>query len=786
VTGTGQLDVSAPPADPGPRAARGLIRRAQSFSAAVAALLQAPQARRAEAQQAYRPLQAEAAREQLDQMPLDRLKDVTRGRLMLGTLEEAGFRTVGSVLAAGETGLDSVPGVGPQTAAQVTAAARQLEAALASTATARIDPDRRTVPQTRLLAALHAYERAQAELPPNAPDPAPVKAELDAALGDARPAGSRLRMFFAGPGGRQRARDGLGRLTAVLGSSQAAELNARLRSGTPAEPAPDPAALWDDFLARPVAYNGLLIDVAGLAPDEESAQGFLPADIAERVNRQPLDLVLVSASLRGYQAFGAKFALAQRRVIIGDEMGLGKTVQALAAMAHLAAVRAASAADDGPGAEAGAERRNAGRGPAWGRGRARAAAAGPALFLVVCPASVLINWTREIASHTKLPAHRLHGDDREAARQAWLTEGGVGVTTYEALRAMPVPEGIELSMLTVDEAHYAKNPRTLRTKAVRGWARATPRVLFLTGTPMENRVEEFRSLVDHLRPDIAESVSDVDGALGGARFRRAVAAVYLRRNQDDVLGELPPRLETSDWVPLDGAALAVYKDAVAEGNMMKMRRAAFTTERAEDGTLDYPKKLDRLVDIVEEATEDGRKVIVFSFFRSVLGTVMTALGDKAVGPLTGDVPPPDRQALIDEFTRRSGPSVLVSQIQAGGVGLNIQAASVVVICEPQWNPAIEEQAVARAHRLGQLRRVDVHRLLAEDTVDQRMLELTSAKRAEFDEYARRSDLAAATPDAIDISDLSAVAEVASQAEAERRILAAERERLGLAPRGRTS
>jgi SNF2 family DNA or RNA helicase len=190
-------------------------------------------------------------------------------------------------------------------------------------------------------------------------------------------------------------------------------------------------------------------------------------------------------------------------------------------------------------------------------------------------------------------------------------------------------------------------------------------------------------------------------------------------------------------------------------------------------------KLNRLVDIVEEATEDGRKVVVFSFFRTVLDTVMTALGDKAVGPVTGDVPPAARQALVDEFTNRAGPSVLVSQIQAGGVGLNIQAASVVILCEPRWNPAIEEQAIARAHRMGQVRRVDVHRLLAEHTVDQQMLEITAAKRAEFDEYARRSDLAAATPDAIDVSDPAAVAEVASQAEAERRILAAERARLGL-------
>ncbi|HEY0933707.1 MAG TPA: SNF2-related protein [Trebonia sp.] len=757
---------SPPAVDPGSGAARALIRQAQDLSAVIGAAAGAPGARRQEARHAYAAVRAEAARQELDRMPLDRIKQVTRGRLMLGPLEKAGFRTVGAVLTAGVSALDTVPGVGPQTAAQLVAAARQIESALAETVNARIDPDHRTVTQARLLAALRACEQAQGSLPPHAPDPAPLKAGLDNALAGSRTAGSRLRMFFAGPDRRQEARDRLARLATLLGSPEAADAAARLRPGARTARAPGPAELWDDFLARPVDYNGLLVDVAGLAPDEESAQGYLPADVAGRVRAQPLDLSLVTASLRGYQAFGARFALAQRRVIIGDEMGLGKTVQALAAMAHLtaaskAAAAAAAAAD--PAGETAAE---------------------PARFLVVCPASVLVNWTREIARHTRLAAYRLHGDDREAGLRDWLARGGVAVTTYETLRALPVPAGLSLTMLTVDEAHYAKNTGARRTQAVRAWAGATGRVLFLTGTPMENRVEEFRTLVSHLRPDVAETIQDTDGLLGGTRFRRAVAPVYLRRNQDDVLGELPPRLETSDWVPLDGGALAAYREAVAEGSFMKMRRAAFDTgARAADGNRAAPDsgKLDRLADIVAEATDDGRKVVVFSFFRTVLDTVMTVLGDRAAGPITGDVPPPRRQAIVDEFAGRAGPAVLVSQIQAGGVGLNIQAASVVILCEPQWNPAIEEQAIARAHRMGQVRRVDVHRLLAEHSVDQRMLELTAAKRREFDEYARRSDLAAATPDAIDVSDLSAVAGVASQTEAEHRSVTAERERLGVAP-----
>jgi SNF2 family DNA or RNA helicase len=260
--------------------------------------------------------------------------------------------------------------------------------------------------------------------------------------------------------------------------------------------------------------------------------------------------------------------------------------------------------------------------------------------------------------------------------------------------------------------------------------------------------------------------------LGSDRFRRAIAPVYLRRNQVDVLNELPPRLETDEWVSLTGKDSLAYRDAVYEDNFMKMRRAAFAA-----GTPDDSAKLRRLIEVTEEATQNGRKVVVFSYFRDVPSTVTQALGAMAVGPVTGDVPPARRQDLLDEFTARQSPSVLVSQIQAGGVGLNIQAASVVIITEPQWNPAIEDQAIARAHCMGQVRRVDVHRLLAEDSVDQRILEILGIKRAEFDEYARRSDLKEVTPDSVDISDTAAAKEVAAQVESERRIIELERRRL---------
>jgi SNF2 family DNA or RNA helicase len=211
---------------------------------------------------------------------------------------------------------------------------------------------------------------------------------------------------------------------------------------------------------------------------------------------------------------------------------------------------------------------------------------------------------------------------------------------------------------------------------------------------------------------------------------------------------------------------------------MAMRRAAYAP-----GAISGSAKLARLTDLVEEATANDRKVVVFSYFKDVIATVERVLGHLVVGVITGAVAPVERQRLVDAFTDLGRPGVLVSQVEAGGVGLNIQAASVVILTEPQWKPTTEEQAIARCHRMGQVRPVNVHRLLALDSVDQRMLEILARKSSLFDEYVRRSDLKDATPDAVDVSGVEATRDVASQTELERRIMDAERRRLGIAGDG---
>jgi superfamily II DNA or RNA helicase len=639
---------------------------------------------------------------------------------------------VEAVLRAGQYRLQRIHGVGSETATKIVAAARQLRRAVIESIRLRFDVERRPDSHARLLAALVTWRAVESRLAPAHDDLVALVPRLDELLEAASPARSRVELFFFGRKRRRAAKVALQELDAVMRTDRIAELAEMSEAVLSIERA-TPAGIWDQYANDAVAFNGLLIEVGGLAPDEEQVHGRLPKELVDRISQHPLDTSLLDVALRGYQAFGARFALTQRQSIVGDEMGLGKTIEALAAMCHVASE-------------------------------------GGSHFLVVCPASVLVNWDHEIQHRTQLDRFRLHGPDRDRTAQLWRRRGGVAVTTYGSLKVLP-DLAIHIDMLVVDEAHYIKNPDAQRTAVVQGWVARAYRTLYLTGTPMENRVEEFRTLVSHLQPAVANDIRAIDGLAGADMFRRAVAPVYLRRNQSDVLDELPPRIETDEWVDLEADDFHAYRAAVASGNFMAMRRAAYAP-----GTIAGSAKLARLSDIVEEACANGRKVVIFSFFKDVLGAVQRVLDERVVGIITGAVAPGERQQLIDRFSASREPVVLISQIEAGGVGLNIQAASVVVLTEPQWKPTTEEQAIARCHRLGQIRPVDVHRLLAEDSVDERMLEVLSRKTSLFNQYARPSDIKDATPDAVDVSDTEEARKIAGH---ERHIIEAEQRRLGL-------
>ena len=144
------------------------------------------------------------------------------------------------------------------------------------------------------------------------------------------------------------------------------------------------------------------------------------------------------------------------------------------------------------------------------------------------------------------------------------------------------------------------------------------------------------------------------------------------------------------------------------------------------------------MELINEAKADGRKVIVFSFFLETIKRVMSLVGDSCFGPINGSINPQRRQEIIDQFDKSHAGSVLAAQIQAGGTGLNIQSASVVIICEPQFKPSIENQAISRAYRMGQTRNVLVYRLLCENTVDEKITSLLESKQALFDAFADKS------------------------------------------------
>jgi superfamily II DNA or RNA helicase len=676
------------------------------------ALLSLPASLRGEARQQVDMLNADAVRSRLRRQPINRLKAVAGPGVRLSQLERAGFRTVADVLDASASALDSVPGVGPKTVEQVVDAARTTAQRVNGDTQFRFDPDRPDAAQTRLLAILAAIRAADAA---SASLRQPLQQFLDQTkplVHEAERTGSRLRMFFSRSAARDGALDALAQLEAILADPRVVRLGQAVAESSAAGD-PDsyrPEHLWPDYLADAASVYSVLSTVGVRSDPHEldAARGFIPEELRQQISAVPLDTSLLTATLRGYQVFGAQYAIHRERSILGDEMGLGKTVQALAVVAHLAA-----------------------------RGQRR--------FLVVCPASVQVNWLNETAKHTRLTAYRLHGADRDREAMRWLHSGGVGVTTLGTLARLPaevVNAGV--SLLVVDEAHFIKNPEAARTKAVVATLPGAHRVLFLTGTPMENRVEEFRNLVGYLQPHVAARVDARDVLAGARAFRRAVAPVYLRRNQIDVLSELPEKIEVEDWVQHSAEDETAYAAAVFSRNLMAMRQAAYQSARSA--------KLDRLSEIVEEAIEDGMKVVIFSFFLGVLDVVARRLGPTVVGVITGAVPPALRQQTIDDFSRRNGPGVLLSQIEAGGVGMNMQAASVVILTEPQWKPSTEDQAVARAHRMGQVRTVQVHRLLAKGGVDERIREVQENKSLLFDEFARKSDAKDADPRAIDIAE----------------------------------
>ena len=627
-------------------------------------------------------------RQELERMDVELLSQGKQG-IRITSLQAAGIRNIYELSSYSVPRLEALEGIGQQGAQKIHTLTKQIVENTRKKLTVRIEADLPSPADDGLIRGLYILIlrediRSKLQLLYNENHKS-IQQECAAA----KFAAGGLRWFLAPSSDRQ------------LALNAAASLQGRLDSpfGDPgllksyqAAEAADPTACRAHFRENAAQYYAVLGTYCKQLNTENIPQTGLSQALLEAIEAQQIDLKYLNATLRPYQTFGVKYAIAQKRTLLGDEMGLGKTFQAMATMAALKA-------------------------------------AGKHHFMVVCPASVLINWCRELRKHTQLEVTKIHGGDEEALLY-WRENGDVAVTTYESISRNDLPEKFKFDMLVVDEAHYVKNPDAQRTVAMKKLLAKTDGVLYMSGTPLVNRVDEMCFLVDCLQPEIARKLEKVKAISTAEQFRQELAPVYLRRVRADVLKELPDLIEKQQWCDLSKQEKEIYREAVASGNLMAIRQVSWQMDDPKDSS-----KAQRLLEICESAKEEGRKIIVFSFFRNTLEKVHQLLGDRCLETISGDISPARRQEIVDDFNAADPGAVLVSQVQAGGTGLNIQAASVIVFCEPQLTPAIENQAVSRAYRMGQTRDVLVHRLLADDTIDERMLEILSGKQQEFDSFA---------------------------------------------------
>lgn len=518
---------------------------------------------------------------------------------------------------------------------------------------------------------------------------------VEYALTEAASSGSFFKRLFSSNARKKAADEAVTYLYSLLTGEYGERCQNLIRSWD-GKKEPTDEECWQDFEANSAAYFARLeqLDkISGIKIDKN--YNGIPLELVREVEQQKICLDGLKATLRTYQDFGVRYIIRQQNVLLGDEMGLGKTVQAIAAMVSLKA-------------------------------------AGETHFMVVCPASVLVNWAREIAQFSDFNVVSIRGGDLAAVRR-WVAEGGVAVTSYGSISRFGLPESFRFGMLIADEAHYIKNPLARRTQALLILKKRAESCLFMTGTPLENRVEEMSFLIRCLRPDIADEIEGMSYFSSAPQFREKLAPVYLRRTREDVLTELPALVEKEQWCDMTKTEWESYLLSVMAENFMAMRQVSWDIP-----DISKSSKAKRLVQLCEMAEEEGRKVIVFSYFLETINAVRDLLGDKTIGPITGSVSPQKRQEMVDEFTAAEKGKVLLCQVQAGGTGLNIQAASVIIFCEPQIKPSIENQAISRAYRMGQLRTVLVHRLLCDNTVDERILEILREKQDIFDSFADES------------------------------------------------
>lgn len=639
--------------------------------------------------------------EELRKIPVDELNRNRRG-IRIKALRDAGYQNIEDVFTATQYGLSNVRGLSEESAQEIKAEAAKMADRVRGAIKIRLSADRRTPGSdavVRSTYALRIWNRLQGSFGQTA---SLVSAELNRAETGLACATQHLRWLFASDEEVLGATNAFRRLADFLGSAEYQRAEDLLRRASiikSGDFSTDEA--WDSFCNDPVSFVNALEEIVPDAVGSGDNLFGLPEDLAREIQDQDFFPDGLLCTLRRYQEWGVKYILHQEKALLGDEMGLGKTVQAIAAMVSLRNV-------------------------------------GESRFMVICPASVLENWCREIKRHSRLRVTKVHGRSSTSAFDEWKRVGGVAVTTYETTAKLTLGQEERYGLVVVDEAHYIKNPDAARSINVRRLLAGTSRIVLMTGTAIENNVDEMLTLIGYLRPEIAASAKPLAFMSGAQRFRDEIAPVYYRRKREDVLTELPELIESEEWCTLNSFERNAYERTVLDRNFMAMRRVSWNVDNMDDSS-----KASRLLEIVEDARSEGRKVLIFTFFLETARAICELMGNRCVGLINGSVAPARRQEIVEEFDSSPAGSVLVSQVQSGGTGMNIQSASVVVFCEPQLKPSIENQAISRAYRMGQTRSVLAYRLLCVDTVDERITELLKKKQAIFDAFADKSSAAAA-------------------------------------------
>ena len=485
-----------------------------------------------------------------------------------------------------------------------------------------------------------------------------------------------------------------------------------------------------------------LLGAIPTAEVEKEVKRLLSSMTGEKAAKAPRKAKALTAKLREYQRSGYAWLwqLHENRMtgILADDMGLGKTVQALALLTKAKETE------------------------------------GAAPSLIVCPTSVVSVWKQEVAKWApSLSVLMWHGSDRGENRRL-LKKADVVVTSYAILRRdIDDLAKIRFRYVILDEAQYIKNWTTSTAKSAK--ALQSDHKLALTGTPIENHLFDLWAIFDFLAPgflgkltefqkNYVKPIEDHDlKALEQLRTR--IRPFIMRRRKEDVAQELPPKTEQTLFCQFGKSQLGLYnrilkaaRDEVSgrieEVGLEKSQMtilAALTRLRQvccdphllglPEGTPIPPStKLEVFKELISDCVGSGRKTLVFSQFvemQKILGESLVQLGIDYLWLHGGTK---NREEMVAKFQTTSGPPVFLISLKAGGSGLTLTEADTVIHYDPWWNPAVEDQATDRAHRIGQDKPVNVYRLVVEDTVEQKMVELGSRKR-EVAESALGRDIA---------------------------------------------